>query len=434
MTKFYKTIGGKKFYCNSQAELVKKDGADVEVSATDTEAVDIESGVDEVTKMVGAAVIKAVEGSKVATEAAVAEATKAVEGFMDAITEKATERTSKVTLPVQAKASFDVDSVTKRFADMKKTGGTVSFEFKDASELDYLAKGTDRSDLTGTVIEPAVDPEITRPALRTTFIEQIANVVPIDSDTAKYTEVTGTTGAPATTAELGTIPQVDRTFQAYSKPVQKIAAISKHSDELLKYGPELVAVLRDMLAIDLNLVVDAQLLSGNGTAPNLQGVLGVSPVLDAAAVGTQVVANANLFDVIRIACTKIMVTGKGKFVPTHVILNPADSEELDLTKASDGTYIMPAFYAANGMLIKGARVVENTGITAGTFLVGDFRFLNVRPNGGVTVDFSNSDSDDFQKGIVAIRMQRHLAAYVKTNDNGAFITGSISAVKGFLAA
>lgn len=389
---------------------------------------------DEVAKMIGSAVTKAVGASQAAVDTAVENATKAVEGLMDAVAEKATAKTNSVAV-VASKVSFDVESVTKKFETMKKEGGSVSFEFKDASELAYLAKGTDRTDLTGVVIEPDKDVEISRPALRTTFIEQIANVVPINSDSAKYTEVTGSSGAPAPTAEVATIPQVDRTYQAVSKPVQKIAAISKHSNELLKYGPELVAVLRDMLAIDLNLVVDAQLLNGNGTAPNLQGVLGVAPVLDSAAVGAQVVANANLFDVIRIACTKIMVTGKGKFVPTHVILNPADSEELDLTKnATTGEYIMPAFYAANGMLIKGARVIENTGITAGTFLVGDFRFLNVRPNGGVEVEITNSDSDDFQKDIIAIKMRRHLAAYVKTNDNGAFITGSISAVKGFLAA
>lgn len=429
----FKLVNGKKFYCDEAGVLIKKDGADVEVPATDTTTEDVESGTDEVAKMIGEAVNKAVGASKTAVDAAVKNATDAAEAMINTIAETAKGKTSTVEL-VTSKASFDVDEVTKKFDAIRKTAGSVSFEFKDASELAYLAKGTDRTDLTGEVIAPERDVEITRPALRTTFIEQIANVVPINSDSAKYTEVTGSTGAPAPTAELGTIPQVDRTFQAYSKPVQKIAAISKHSNELLKYGPELVAVLRDMLAIDLNLVVDAQLLSGNGTAPNLQGVLGVAPVLDSAAVGAQVVANANLFDVIRIACTKIMVTGKGKFVPTHVILNPADSEELDLTKASDGTYIMPAFYAANGMLIKGARVIENTGITAGTFLVGDFRYLHVRPNGGVEVEITNSDSDDFQKDIIAIKMRRHLAAYVKINDNGAFITGSISAVKGFLAA
>ncbi len=431
---FFKFINGKKFYCDEKGGLTQKDGANVEVPETDTTAVDVESAVDEATKMLSEAMQKAIKAGDDVAVKQIEKATEAVAKFFDAVEEKATTRTSKVAVPAQKAVSFDVEAITKGFEGMKKSGGSVSFEFKDASELAYLAKGTDRSDLTGEVIAPQLDTEITRPALRNTFLENIANVVPINSDAARYTEVTGTTGAPATTAELGTIPQVDRTFQAYSKPVQKIAAISKHSNELLKYGPELVAVLRDMLAIDLNLVVDAQLLSGNGTAPNLQGVLGVAPVLDTTAVGAQVIANANLFDVLRIALTKIAVAGKGKFLPNYIILNPADSEELDLTKATDGTYIMPAFYAANGMLIRGARVIENTGITAGTFLVGDFRYLNVRPNGGVEVEITNSDSDDFQKDIIAIKMRRHLAAYVKTNDNGAFMTGSISAVKGFLAA
>jgi HK97 family phage major capsid protein len=430
---FFKFINGKKFYCDEKGVVLQKDGVDQEVLATDTSAVDIESGVDEATKMLSEAMQKALKAGDAAAVAQIQKTTEAVEKMFDALAEKAATRSSKVELPVQ-KASFDVEAVTKSFESMQKSGGTAVFTLKSDADLAYLAKGTDRSDLTDVVIEPEKDAEITRPAVRTTFIENIANVVPINSDSAKYTEVTGSTGAPATTAELGTIPQVDRAFQSYSKPVQKIAAISKHSNELLKYGPELVAVLKDMLAVDLNLVTDAQLLSGNGTAPNLQGVLGVAPVLDVTAVGVQVVPNANLFDVLRIAMTKIAVAGKGKFVPNFIVLNPADSEELDLTKNSSGDYIMPSFYAANGQLIKGARVIENTGITAGTFLVGDFRYLNVRTNGGVEVEITNSDSTDFQNDIISIKMRRYLAAYVKTNDNGAFMTGSISAVKGFLAA
>lgn len=392
-----------------------------------------EQTTDEVAKMINTATEKAVKDADARLAAQVEKADKAVDALLESVVEKAKGRTNNVELPTQ-KASFDVESVTKRFEVMQKEAGTAFLTIKSANDLDYLAKSTDRTDLTGVVIEPSIDPEITRTPVRTTFIENIADVVPINSDTAKWTEVTGASGAPASTAELAAIPQKDYTFQAYTQPVQKIAVINKHSNELLKYGPELVAVLKTMLAEDLNIVVDGQLLSGNGTAPNLQGVLGVAETLDATAVGTQRVADANLFDVIRIAVTKIMVAGKGKYVPTHVILNPTNSEELDLTKNADGDYIMPAFYAPNGMLVKGARVIENTGITAGTFLIGDFRHLHVRPNGGTEIEISNSDSDDFQKDLIAIKMRRHLAAYVRNNDSGAFMTGTIATVKAALIA
>lgn len=434
MQKFFKLVGSTKFYCDEKGALILKDGQPEEVAATDTEAVDVADGTGEVSKMLSKAVSDAVAHSKGAIDASVKHATEAAEGLVEALAGKFEAKSSVVALQEQKTASFDAEKVLKEAAALERSKGTVSFSFKDVAELNYLAKGTDRSDLTGVVIEPDKDAEISRPAVRTTFIENIANVVPTSSDSVKYTEVLSTSGAPATTAEVATIPEVDRTFGVVTVPVQKIAGISKHSNEILKYGPELVAVIRDMLAIDLNLVVDGQLLSGNGTAPNLQGVLGVAEVLDATAIGTQRKANANLFDVLRIAMTKIATAGKGKYVANYIVLNPTDAEELDLTKNGSGDYIMPSFVAAGGQVIKGARVIENTGITAGTFLIGDFRYLNVRPNGGVEVDFSNSDGTDFAKGIVAIRMQRYLAAYVKNNDSAAFMTGTIATVKAALVA
>lgn len=432
MFKFFKLVDGKKFYCDEKGVLTQKDGSDVEVPADDTTAVDVESGVDEATKMLSDAMRKAMaEGDKVAV-AQLEKATEAVEKFFDSVSEKAAAKTKA---PVATReASFDVDTVKSGLESLVKKGGSVAFEVKDLNELSYLAKSTDRGDLTGVVIEPDIDPVIERAPVRRTFIEQIADVVPIDSDSAKYTEVTGASGAPATTAELGTIPQKDYTFQAYTKPVQKIAVINKHSVEILKYGPELVAAVKSMLQEDLNLVVDEQLLNGNGTPPNLQGVLGVATELDATAIGAQRIANANLFDVLRVAVTKIMTAGKGKFIPNFVILNPADAEELDLTKDAQGNYILPSFYAADGQRVKGARVVENTGIGAGTFLIGDFTKMHVRPYGSIDIELTNSDDDDFQKDLVAIKLRRNLASYVKNNDSAAFMFGTIATVKGALVA
>lgn len=433
MPKFYKFVNGNKFYCDEKGALVQKDGADQEVPATDTTAVDVDSGVDEATKMLSEAMQKAIaEGDKVAVASA-EKAMEAVTKFFDAVEEKAKDRTPKIEVGKVA-VSFDAEEVEKGIASLAKNKGGVTFTVSSVKELDAIGKSTDRTDLTGVIIEPAIDPGITRAPVRTTFMENIADVVPTTSDNVKWTEVVSATGAPATTAELAAIPQKDYKFQSYSTPVEKVAVINKHSVELLKYGPELVAAVRSMLQEDLNIVVDGQLLSGNGTTPNLQGVLGVAEELDATAVGTQRVANANLFDVIRIAATKIMVAGKGKFVPNYVVLNPTDSEELDLTKNTEGDYIMPAFYSADGQLIKGARVVENTGITAGTFLIGDFRHLHVRPNGGTEIEISNSDSDDFQKDLIAIKLRRFLASYVRNNDSGAFMFGDISDVKAALVA
>ena len=83
---------------------------------------------------------------------------------------------------------------------------------------------------------------------------------------------------------------------------------------------------------DVNIITDDQLLNGNGTGSNLTGVTSVASVYDATAVGTKRVANANLYDVIRVGLTLVAKTGKGKFLANYVILNPEDADELDLAK------------------------------------------------------------------------------------------------------
>lgn len=426
MPEFYKTVDGKKLFCDAEGNLIEKDGKHVKVPADNNTAIDIESGADEAAKMLAKALEAAhAAGDKVAVEAAekaLGSMTKLVEK-MGELAEKSTQKVAVV----ETAASFDTEafeSQVKSMVDGQR--GTAKAMIRTKEDLNFLAKSTDRSDLTGEVIDVDRDEEITRAPVRSPFLEQIADNVPTESDTIRYIEVAGESGAPAPTAELATIPQKDYTFVARTATVEKIAVINKHSKELLKYGPELVAAVRRMIDIDLRLVVDAQLLSGNGTSPNLQGVLGVAPVLDAAAIGSQRVANANLFDVLRIAATKIATAGKGQFIPNYVILNPVDTETFDLTKNADGDYIMPPFYDASGRLVRGARVIENTGITAGTFLMGDFNYMHVRPNGGYELELSNSDGDDFSQDIIAMKLSRYLAAYVKNNNNGAFMTGTIA--------
>ncbi len=62
---FFKFISGKKFYCDEKGVLTQKDGANVEVPEADTTAVDVESGVDEATKMLSDAMQKAIaEGER----------------------------------------------------------------------------------------------------------------------------------------------------------------------------------------------------------------------------------------------------------------------------------------------------------------------------------------------------------------------------------
>src|SRR5690606_33844278 len=146
---------------------------------------------------------------------------------------------TKVAIDGEGKASFDLEKVKKGLEDLYgRQRNTFSFEIKTKADLDYLAKTTSEGDsLTGDVIEPQRDPELTRDPVRTVFIESIANVTPMTSESLSYVEVVTESGAPLRTDELATIPQKDFEFQEFKAPLKKITVMNKHSVEILQDAP-----------------------------------------------------------------------------------------------------------------------------------------------------------------------------------------------------
>lgn len=437
MYKHFIVVAGKKFYCDEKGILAKSDeGNFVEVPATDTTAVEVsaEDTTEEAAKALKLAAKTLVTSAEKSLGESQIKAIEAVDALFEGVA-KSAKKHAKIATGA-SKASFDVEEVEKGLKDLANRQRNVfSFTISSKSDLAFLTKSTAKDDLTGDVIQPDVVTEITRAPVRSVFMESIIDVTPnMTSDNLAYVECVTQTGAPASTAELATMPEKDFAFQEYKAPLKKVTVTNKHSVEILSDAAQLVSAIKSWLNEDMNIVTDTQLLSGNGTGANLQGVLGVATVLDATAVGTKRVANANLYDVIRVALTKVAVAGKGKFNANYVILNPVDADELDLTKDSTGNYILPPFRSADGTKVKGATIIENTGMTAGSFLVGDFSKMHAGTKGGVEIEITNSDGTDFVKDIITVKLRRRMAAYIRTNDSGAFQTGVIATVKAALVA
>ena len=440
MKKFFRIVAGRKFFCDEKGILLKdEEGNFEEVSeSAEAEAEEVsesDEATEEVAKMLKAARDQVVTDAEKSLGDSQVKAVEAVDEMFKNIAEAAGKHTRVA--DGEEKAAFDVDVVRKGLSDLH-SGNRQSFAFSVNSEKDLkhlLTKSTSEGDLTDDVIEPQRVTEISRDPVRSVFIESIADVTPnMTSDALSYVEATSESGAPLPTAELATMPEKDFTFAEFKAPLKKITVTNKHSVEILQDAAQLVSAIKGWLQEDVNIVVDDQLLNGSGVGANLSGVITQASVLDAAEVGTKRVEDANLYDVIRVAITKIAVAGKGKFTATHVILNPEDADELDLTKDANGQYILPPFRSADGTLIKGARIIENVGITAGDFLVGDFKKLHVGTKGGVEIEMTNSDGTDFSKDILTVKLRRRVASYVRQNDNGAFYTGDISDVKDALIA
>jgi len=314
---------------------------------------------------------------------------------------------------------LDLEAIKKGFALVKGgVGKSHEIELKTLSELNSL---------TGEVILEDRQSEITRDPVETPFIEELATTGTTGSDKVTWVEVLSETGEPATTAELAKFPEKNYTFGVQSAEVYKVAVMSKASNEILEDAPQLVSFVRSSLVEDLRIKFDNELLTGNGVG-KFTGILTTAPTFTGGGLaGTFEAGTANKFDVLRAAIAEIAIAGKGKFQATAICLNHIDAAGLDLEKGSDGHYVMPPFTTAERTVIKGVRIVENTTIVAGSFLIGDFRKMVVANRRGLSLQVATENVDDFEKDMISMRLSRRAASYVRTNHVGAFLTGTFAA-------
>lgn len=336
--------------------------------------------------------------------------------------EASTKSASKKTL-----ATAIVDGFKKlakdndNFAKLHK-GQFVDIEVKAAGTMT-----TANVDAVGTGSIPYSLAEfengLTRVQRRSPFIFQLVNLGNTSKTYVQWAEQANPDdGLAASTAEGAAKHQTDFDIQEKSAKVEKVTAYIKVSKEMLDDLAYMDAEIRNELIELVTLKMDQQILSGNGTSPQLTGILSSGIATWAAGSFAFSIENANNFDVIRVAISQIETAN---FMPNYIVMHPADVAAMDLAKTATGEYVMPPFITAGGNTIKGLPIITNTGVTAGDFLVGDFTksVVRVREAANVSVGYEN---DDFTKNLVTILCEMRGVHYIKTNHVNAFVKGTFS--------
>jgi hypothetical protein len=117
----------------------------------------------------------------------------------------------------------------------------------------------------------------------------------------------------------------------------------------------------------------------------------------------------------------------------YILLNPEDCAAMQLTKSSTGEYTYPMFIEGpDGITrVKGIPVVENPGVPAGDFYIGDFTKSNLRVREEMNISVGYVD-DDFTNNLMTILCECRAAHFVKTNHYGAFVKGDFATAKAAL--
>jgi HK97 family phage major capsid protein len=201
--------------------------------------------------------------------------------------------------------------------------------------------------------------------------------------------------AAAEVAEGGTYAEATLSYAEASQVVQKVAVYLPVTDEQMEDATEAEAYVEQRLPFMVQQRLDSQLLVGNGTAPNLRGILNV------VGVQTQAKASDPTPDAVYKAIVKVQAVGFAN--PDVFITHPNDWQDIRLLKTADGIYIWGSPSEAGPQRIWGLNVVVATAITENTGLVGDFAaFSAFYLRKGVEVQYGFIN-DDFIKGRKALR-------------------------------
>lgn len=223
------------------------------------------------------------------------------------------------------------------------------------------------------------------------FDQQVAT-----SNVIEWVVESGFTNAATEVTEGQAKPEAAITFTVTSSTLATIAHWIPITRQAAEDDSQLVGYLQGRLSWGVEKRIDAQALNGNGTAPNMRGILNV------AGIQTQAVSTDGMLVAVRKAITKLQIAN---YTPSGVVMHPTDWEGIELTRdATTGQFLFtrdPASLSAPR--VWGLPVVPTTSIAVGTALVGAYHegaTLWRKP--GVRILMSDSHDVNFTKNILVL--------------------------------
>lgn len=225
-------------------------------------------------------------------------------------------------------------------------------------------------------------------------------VVPYVRETNQTTNETGA----QMTSEGSAKAEVTATFENYSAIIEKITAWIPATDEILTDAPTLRGYIDTRLAYMLDIREESQVLTGNGTSPNLPGLDNVSGIQTQSAVSGDLPATVG------------QAIGKVENVDgtaTGVVLNPIDywvaTTKRYTSQFDNGFGGGGAPGVADGNITWGLPCVRTRGVSSGTGYVADWQMgATIFDRQETTIKVGDQHSDYFTRNLLVILAEKRV--------------------------
>jgi HK97 family phage major capsid protein len=293
-----------------------------------------------------------------------------------------------------------------------KKGQVVAFDMKAAADMTF-SNNFSTADVSVSQLRPGIVPLVNRKV----HIRQLLNNGTLGKSNFDFVAEAAGEGDLAAVLEGSSKAQFDIDLQEKSVTAEYVAGWLRISRKMLDDVDSLTSFLQMRLLEKYLKVEDTQLLTGNGTSPNIKGLITAATAATSSA--------TNDYDQLLDALAQLEGSDYGA---TGILINPATYYKIAQTKAStSGLYDQPGLVQfINGQLyFDGVPVYKTTAMAAKSYLVGDFQMgAQILVREQPRVEFFEQDSTNVRENKVTVRVEGRIALPIYYT--GAFITGTFA--------
>ena len=241
----------------------------------------------------------------------------------------------------------------------------------------------------------------------------------MDGSSLEYVKETGFTNNAGMVSETVKKPESSLKFDLVSTNARVIAHFMKASRQILSDASQLASIIDNRLRYGLAYKEEQQLLNGDGTGQNLNGIIPQATAYTAPIT----VAGATSIDMIRLMALQAELA---EYPSTGIVMHPSDWAWVEVLKDTTGRYIIGNPQGSISPTLWGLPVVTTKAMAVDKVLVGAFKLgaqVFDRWDARVEVGYVN---DDFTKNLVTILAEERLALAVYRPE--AFIYGDFGRV------
>lgn len=309
---------------------------------------------------------------------------------------------------------------------MKLKSDDIRFKKGDKAGITLFVKAAPLVATTnnaGILAGVTVDNTLVSEPRQTTTVRDLANVAPISTPTVVYGEFVGVEGDAEWVPENGLKPAIKGEIEPRTVNVGKVAVMFTVTEEVMQDIPQLEAELELEGINKVALKEEDGIINGSGTGGEIKGVLDDIPAFSFDGIS---VDNPNEFDALVASSGQISDVSKMGYAATAVILNNADYLQMGLIKNTNGNYINP-LVSNSERFLSGLRFIRTTNIPRREFIMGDFRYLNIRDYMPITVKFGWA-TGDYEHNRITVIIEKRLLAYIKGPHRLAFVRDDFDSV------